>query len=1033
MIARAVLLLFISASMAFSQSTAMLKGSVTDPTGAVIPGAQILVRNQATAIERPTLSDETGNYQVPALPVGVYTIEVKLPGMQQQVVKDLELEVGQTVVRNFKLEVGNVTEVVSVTGESPMVDTATITVGQVISSKTVQEIPLNGRHFLDMGMLIPGSVTPPANAGLAAPLRGQGFFGFNTAGAREDGVNFMINGINLNDISNQQITFQPSINTVDEFKVNNSTFSAEFGRNSGAIANVATKSGTNEFHGEVFNYFRNSALDARNFFDGVKPPFHRNQYGGVIGGPILKDRTFFFYSYEGLIHHQGISLVSGVLTDAQRALVTDPVIAKLLPLIPVANSGPSTFQGPQVAPVGNNQMTIDVNHRLSGKDIVHVYYADQRDDRKEPTAQGTETVPGWGDDRTAQRQIFTFNETHTLSPTIVNEARMGFNRIHITFIPNANLNPADYGINNGINYNIALPTITVQGISLTIGGPGLSGRGVMTAGFADSVSVLKREHSIKFGVEFRPSLSNNFSTSVGSFTFASPAAFIADTANAFTQTLGNTSTADLLRALGAFVQDNYKFRSNLTFDIGLRWDWNMTPKERYNKFIIFDPAADGLVRVGAGLDKVYRENAKNFQPRVGFAWDPTNSGKTSIRGGYAILTEQPRDLLTGLAGNPPLATPVALPAGTTTTLSRALTDVQASGTIAPTSVDKNFDNAYTQSYNLNIQHELGPGIGLSIGYYSSKGTHLEYARNLNQLTNGVRPYARLSSSSTISPNVGLTNISQRESGGNSSYNALWLVANKRFARGLSFNTSYTFSKSIDVASTVQTGVTGGTAIQDAFNVRGSRGLSNFDARHRFVISALYELPLHGNRLFDGWQISPVIQDQTGNPLTILSGSTSTTNINNLTGAATIRPDLIAPVQLVRGPAASSPGVQWFNGAVCDPTDPNNCPAGASFAIPVSFVGNTRVLHFGNLGRNALTGPGFHNVDFSVLKNTKITETTRAQFRAEIFDLFNHANFGNPNLTATPGSTTFGVIQSTRFPTGESGSSRQVQLTLKIIF
>jgi hypothetical protein len=724
MVARTVFFVLTVVSMAWSQSTAMLKGTISDATGAVIPGAQILVRSQSTGIERTTLSDETGNYQVPAMPVGVYTIEVQLPGMQQQVVKDLEFEVGQVVVRNFKLEVGTVAEVVSVTGESPMVDTTTITVGQVISSKTVQEMPLNGRHFLDMGMLIPGSVTPPANAGLAAPLRGQGFFGFNTAGAREDGVNFMINGINLNDISNQQITFQPSINTVDEFKVNNSTFSAEFGRNSGAIANVATKSGTNQFHGEVFNYFRNSALDARNFFDGVKPPFHRNQYGGVLGGPIVKDRTFFFYSYEGLIHHQGISLVSGVLTDAQRASVTDPVIAKLLPLIQVANSGPSTFRGPQTAPVGNNQMTIDLSHRLGSNDTLHGYYADQRDERKEPTAQNTETVPGWGDDRTAQRQIFTFGETHTFGPAVVNEARMGFNRIYITFVPNQKLNPLDYGINNGVTTAVALPTITIQGIGLVIGGPGLSGRGVMTGVFADSLSVLKREHSLKFGVEFRPSWSNVFATNVGTFTFASPAAFITNTANAFTQTLGNTSTAELLRALGAFVQDNFKFRPNLTFDIGLRWDWNMTPTERYNKFIIFDPVADSLVRVGAGLDNVYHQNAKNFQPRIGFAWDPTNSGKTSIRGGYAILTEQPRDLLSGLAANPPLATPVALPAGTTTSLSRALSDVQASGTIAPTSVDKNFDNSYTQSYNLNVQHELGPGIGLSIGYYGSKGTHL---------------------------------------------------------------------------------------------------------------------------------------------------------------------------------------------------------------------------------------------------------------------------------------------------------------------
>jgi outer membrane receptor protein involved in Fe transport len=1027
MIGRTAFLLMATVSVLFGQTTnATLRGVITDQSGAVLPGVTITVKNLGTAVERTTLSDETGNYQVAALPVGSYQIDVRLQGMKPQIVSGLTFEVGQIVIRNFKLEVGGITEEVTVAGEAPVTETSTITVGQVINQRIVQEIPLNGRHFLDLGMLIPGSVTPPANAGLAAPLRGQGFFGFNTAGNREDGVNFMLNGINLNDISNQQVTFQPSINTVDEFKVTNSTFSAEYGRNSGAIVNVATKSGTNQFHGEVFDYLRNDVFDARNFFDVAKPAFRRNQYGGALGGPIVKDRTFFFFSYEGLKHTQALTLNSGVLTDAQRAAVTDPSVMKLLPLIPLANSGPSTFRGPAVAPVGNNQYTLDLNHRLRSNDTVHGYYANQRDSRTEPTSQGTQTVPGFGDTRGGQRQVFTFSETHTFGASAVNEARFGFNRIYITFKPNAAFNPADYDINNGINRPLALPTITVQGIGLMFGGPADTGRGIMTATAADTVTVLKGRHSLKFGGEFRPSWSNNFSTNNGTFTFASAAAFIAGTANAFTQTVGSTSTSDLLRSLGLFVQDNFKMRSNLTLELGLRYDWNMTPTERYNRFIIFDPDTNSLVRVGSGLDKVYRQSAKNFQPRIGFAWDPSNDGRMSVRGGYAILTEQPRDLASALSANPPLSVPLALPAGTTTTLARAINDVQASGTIAPTSIDKNFDNSYVQSWNLNIQREVKTGIGVSVGYYGSKGTHLQITRNLNQFVNGVRPITRLSASSPISPNTGLTNITQRESGGNSSYNAMWLTANKRFARGLSFNASYTFSKSIDYNSrTAQTLAT--TPVQDSFNLRDSRGLSDFDARHRFVISTIYELPFKGNRVVEGWQLSTIVQDQSGNPLNILSGSTSTTNINNLTGVASIRPDTIAPVRMIRDVN------QWFTNGVCDPTDPANCPAGSTFAIPVNFVNGARVLHFGNLGRNSITGPAFHNVDFSVLKNTRITETIRTQFRGEIFDIFNHANFGNPGLVATPGSTTFGVIRQTRFPTGESGSSRQVQFTLKVIF
>src|SRR5262245_25580714 len=600
MTAKIVLLLLISAPAVWGQTTnATLRDSITDQSGAVLPGVTISVQNQGTGAERTTLSDETGNYQVAALPVGVYQSDVRLTGMKPQIVTGLTLEVGQIVVRNFKMEVGGIAEELTVAGDVALIETTTSTVGLVINQRTVQEVPLNGRHFLDLGMLIPGSVTPPANAGLAAPLRGQGFFGFNTAGNREDGVNFMLNGINLNDISNQQVTFQPSINTVDEFKATNSTFSAEYGRNSGAIVNVATKSGTNDFHGEVFDYFRNDALDARNFFDITKPAFRRNQYGGALGGPIMKDRTFFFFSYEGLKHRQSLTLNSGVLTDAQRAAVTDPSVKKLLALIPPANSGPSTFRGPGVAPVGNNQFTLDINHTLRSKDTVHGYYANQRDSRTEPTSQNIQTVPGFGDTRGGQRQVFTITETHTFGASTVNEARFGFNRIYITFKPNANLNPTDFGISNGIDRPLALPQITVQGIGLVIGGPNDTGRGIMTATAADTLTILKGRHSVKIGGEFRPSWSNNFATNAGTFTFASAAAFIAGTANAFTQTLGNTSTADLLRSLGLFVQDNFKMSSNLTLELGLRYDWNMTPTERYNRFIIFDPDTNSLVRVGS--------------------------------------------------------------------------------------------------------------------------------------------------------------------------------------------------------------------------------------------------------------------------------------------------------------------------------------------------------------------------------------------------------------------------------------------------
>src|SRR5499433_2208690 len=367
------LLTLLTAVAAFAQVTASIKGTVTDTSGAAVVGAKVTVSSPAIGVERTTTTGAGGDYEVPALPPGVYLVKIEQSGFQSQQAERVPLEVSKNTVQNFTLKVASATEVVTVEGVAPVVETTTMTVGQTIDKNTVQEIPLNGRHFVDLALLVPGSVTPPQNGFLTAPLRGQGSFAFNTAGNREDAINFMINGINLNDMVQNQVTFQPTINTISEFKVDNSTYSAEYGRNSGAIVNIATRSGTNQFHGEVYDYLRNDVFDARNFFDVAKPAFRRNQYGGAIGGPIVKDRTFFFFSYEGLTHRQALTLNSGVLTDAQRAAVTDPSVQKLLPLIPVANDGPSTFRGPGVAPVRNNQFTLDLNHRLRSNDTVHGY------------------------------------------------------------------------------------------------------------------------------------------------------------------------------------------------------------------------------------------------------------------------------------------------------------------------------------------------------------------------------------------------------------------------------------------------------------------------------------------------------------------------------------------------------------------------------------------------------------------------------------------------------------------------------------
>ena len=1006
----------LATSSALAQSTATLQGTVTDTKGAVLPNATVVVRNRSTSSERTTQTDDAGIYQLAALPPGVYSVEVRIQGFKTQVADSVTLEVAKTAVQNFQMDVGAISEQVLVSSDVPVIETATTSVGTVINQRTVQEIPLNGRHFVDLGLLIPGSVTPPQNGFLTAPLRGQGSFAFNTAGNREDTVNFMINGVNLNDMVQNQITFQPSINTVQEFKVDNSTFSAEYGRNSGAIVNIATRSGSNDYHGEFFEFLRNEALDARNFFDARKPPFKRNQFGMNIGGPVHlpffgeggspfsyngTNRTFFFFSYEGLRQRQGLTLTSNVLTPAQRASVTNPTVQLLLPLIPLPTSTDivggvpvGRFAGAGTAPVDIDQWTGDVSHNFSANDRLHGYYAFQRDKRGEPNLQGN-TMPGFGDTRQSTRQIFTLNETHIFGPNLTNEARLGFNRVNITFTPNLQLNPADFGINNGIDADIGLPQISITGFNFNLGGPAgfPQGRADMTVVVSDTLSYLRGNHSFKFGGEGRRFYNNNFTLDTGTFTFPNVNLFLTGNANAFSVTLGDRSSAIIQNAFGFYVQDNFKVRPNVTLELGLRYDWNMTPTERYNRFVVFDPATRSLVRVGSGIDDVYEQNNKNFQPRLGIAWDPFNDGKTSVRAAYAILTDQPvTNVVTPLTSNPPLATPLTFTGAVTFANARQLAG--AAG-LAPNTVDPGFNNAYVQSWNLNLQREVVGDIGVTIGYFGTKGTHLRISRNINQPINGgVRPFPSLSPSDPFRPNATLNNIIQIEGSGNSSYNALWLTANKRFSRGFQFNASYTFSKSIDYNSLNSQGV----VIQDSYNVRGSRGLSDYDARHRFVFSGIYELPFHGNRLVDGWQLSSIVQSQSGNPVNIVVNNAGFTGTNN-----TVRPDVTGPIEILGTPN------RWFN------TTP--------FVVPVG--------RFGNLGRNVVIGPGFNNVDFSVIKRTNLTETQLIEFRWEVFDLFNHANFGQPGRVV--GTANFGQITNTRFATGDSGSSRQMQFALKYKF
>ncbi|HJX85425.1 MAG TPA: hypothetical protein VJ723_13890, partial [Candidatus Angelobacter sp.] len=785
----------------------------------------------------------------------------------------------QNSVQNFSLKLASTTEVVTVEAKAPLIESTTMTVGQSIDQRTVQDIPLNGRHFVDLALLVPGTVVPPQNGFLTAPLRGQGSFAFNSAGGREDSVNFMINGINLNDMVQNQVTFQPTINTVSEFKIDNSTYSAEFGRNSGSIVNIATRQGTNAYHGEVYDYLRNSWFDARNAFNGKtlasgapnpQAPFKRNQFGGDIGGPIWKNKTFFFASYEGLRHRQGLSVSNNVFTDAQRAQIVasaQPVPNALLNLVPKANSilgsgsTPNAFVGSATAPVDIDQVTTDISHNFSEKDTLNGFWVFQRDLRQEST-QGS-SITGFGDIRQGRRQVLTITETHVFSPSVVNELRLGANRIHITFTPINTTSPGSLGLSTALGPNEQfMPTIVVndQG-GLTFGDERNfpQGRGDTMFVLGDTLSYIHGRHSFKFGTELRDFRNNNFNNDPGQLVFTNTLgatnSFQSGQVSSAARTVGNVANRLNAGALDFFAQDSWKLSSYFTAELGIRYAWNMTPTEAKNRYTQFVPVAgNGSMLVPTSLP--YAQNNSNFQPRIGFAWDVFHTGNTVLRGGYGWQVDQPiTGVITGLTSNPPFALPISV--NVVTPIGGLTSSFNGNpSTISPTMVNPNFKNAYVQSYNLNVQQQMDRNTSFMVGYFASKGTHLEVDRNVNQLialgqpntlaTPNV-PFFQLSPSSPQLPNVRLGNITERDSNGNSNYNALWITATRRMSQGLQFNASYTWSHSSDDVSRNINGI----IAQDSNNIGGSRGDSDFDARHRFVANAIYDLPFKGNRFKSG--------------------------------------------------------------------------------------------------------------------------------------------------------------------------------------
>jgi hypothetical protein len=1057
---------------AWGQSTASLSGTVTDPSGAVVPGAKVVVHSIATGDDRVVTTDSAGLYVVPSLVPGDYSIEVTASGFGPYKLDKLTLLVDEATTNNVRLAVSSAGVTVEVNDTATLIEAQTITVGQVIDNKSVQELPLNGRHFLDLTVLTPGGVVADTAGSLTSPSRGLGANSFLSAGNREDAVNFQINGINLNDMSQNQITFQPSISTTSEFKIDNQTFSAEYGRSSGEIVNVGTRSGTDRFHGEAFDYFRNEALDARNYFnrsfnpatgvtlpfgEGDKAPLKRDNFGGSLGGPIFKKHTFFFGSYEGLRQHQGLLLNSPVFTSAERSFINTygtTAANEILATIQQPNSGGTNYVGFTPGPVQIDQGTMDILQQIGTSDQLHGFYALQEDTRTEPNLQYTlPTLPGWGDHRHAIRQIGTLNWTHIFSPSIVNEARLGFNRINIAFVPATQDNPANYGLGTGSTGNVGLPQTTFTDLGLQIGGPSgfPQGRFDTTGVGSDTATWLKGKHTVKYGGEFRRFLEASFANDPGTLVFATSTGdtagqptsaniFANGLASQYSQTPNDIVFRAYVNALGAFIQDSYKVTPTLLVEAGLRFEWNGTPKEAENRFILFEPSGPALDQVGTnGYSEPYKQNF-NLEPRVGFTEDLFGNGKSVVRAGFGYLVDQPvLTNVSGLASNPPLSKAVSFTGSATSTIpiTNLYGSALASG-LALSSTNPSFRNAYTETYNLNVQQAMPWGLVGTAGYFGSVGRHLRIRTNENQPvgpTNAsVRPYLTLASTSPIDPGASInSNIAEANSIAASSYNALWLTLAKNFQHGLQFNMNYEWVKSMDINSL---GGQGGYTLQNSAKPYENWGLSDFDVRQHYAGTAVYALPFHRNQLVAGYRLESIMQYQTGNPVNILASSDSFNG-----NAGEVRPNQVGHLVRSKSQIAGAANVLLFQstglaagGSICDIT--NYTPAcifeiQGTQASATATTSPTVYNGDGTVERNSISGPGYADLDMSGEKETKIFEGLSFTLRADAFDILNHPNFGQPSGNVQ--SSTFGQITGTRFATSDGGSSRQLQISGKFTF